>query len=177
MGSLPDDPLAIPAVLLRDGSNKAEYMYMSNTVEDSENTSRPARKVTKPNGTVATKATAKATGKATAKPAKATAKVAKPTKTAAKAAKGSEKPKVTKAKTEGAKKDQFGLREGSAKSQAAAMYARKTGATLSEVKDAVGSVQLNVLVALEAEGHEVKRVKEEREGQRSVTRYILKMKK
>lgn len=173
MGNLPeDDPFAIPAFLKRDDNNKAEFMFMSNTVEDTDDAPRPAKRAPKPNGAV--KAPVKAADKAKAKPA---AKTDKPVKAASKAAKGSEKPKATKPKAEGAKKDQFGLREGSAKSKAAALYARKSGATLSEVKDVVGSVQLNVLVALEAEGYKVERDKEEREGARSVTRYFLKSKK
>ena len=54
------------------------------------------------------------------------------------------------------------------------MYARKNGATLAEVKEALGSVQLNVLVGLEAEGFTVNKEKEKIEGQRPVTRYFLK---
>lgn len=178
MGTEPDDPLTIPAFLLRDSNNKAEFMRMSNVSEDTKE-SRPAKSakpVIKANG--AAKAPVKAADKVKAKPAaKAAPKPEKAPKATAKASKGSEKPKAAKAKAEGVKKDQFGFREGSAKSKAVEMYARKSGATLEEVKEAVGSVQLNVLNGLEEAGHEVKRTKEEREGQRAVTRYFLKVKK
>ncbi len=130
----------------------------------------------KPNGSAkpAPKAHKKAAGKPKAKAApKAPAKKAAPkaVKKAAKAAKpkGPRKPP--------AEKDQFGLRKGSAKSEAAAMYARKNGATLAEVKEKVGSIQLNVLVGLEEAGHIVEREKLERKGQRPVTRYKLIAKK
>ena len=109
------------------------------------------------------------------KPAKKAA--AKPK---AKTAKGSEKTKAAKPKAEKkakAEKDQFGLRKGSTRSEAAAMYARKSGATLEEVKIKVGSIQLNVLNELEANGFEVKKEKQERKGKRPVTRYWLFAKK
>jgi hypothetical protein len=85
-----------------------------------------------------------------------------------KASPTSSKPK--KAKTE---KDAWGLRKGSAKSKAASMYARAKGATLEEVKAAVGSVQLNVLNELEADGHKVVREKQTRKDKRPVIRYKL----
>jgi outer membrane biosynthesis protein TonB len=121
---------------------------------------------------------AKPAKKAAAKPekqAKPKAKAEKPAKKAA-AAKAPDKAKAAKPKAEKkakAEKDQWGLRKGSSKSEAAAMYARKNGATLEEVKEQVGSIQLNVLKELEAEGHFVQREKVERKGQRPLTRYKL----
>lgn len=137
---------------------------------------KPAKPKAKANG--AARAPVKAAGKAKAKAdAAVPAKAKTAPKATVKAAKGSAKPKAAKPKAEGSKKDAFGFREGSAKSKAAALYAAKAGATLEEVKEAVGSIQLNVLNGLEAEGYEVKRVKEEREGRRPATRYFLKTKK
>ena len=69
--------------------------------------------------------------------------------------------------------DVYGYRDGSLKSQAAKMYALKGGATLEEVKDKTGSVQLNLLKDLESRGFKVKRVKEAGDGKRQVTRYFL----
>lgn len=159
-----DDPLAIPTCLKRGSDNKAEFHKMANTQTDEK---------PKPNGAV--KAAAPKPAKKAAAPKKAAAKKAVAKK--APASKGSEKPKAAKPKADTAKKDKWGLREGSAKSQAAALYAAKGGATLAEVKAAVGSVQLNVLNNLEELGHTVDRKKEVREGQRPVTRYKLTAKK
>lgn len=87
-------------------------------------------------------------------------------------AKPPKKEKPVKAKPEG-KADAFGFKEGSLKSRAALMYASKNGATLQEVKKALGSVQLNLLKELEGKGHKVKREKEDGNGARQVTRYYL----
>lgn len=162
-----DDPLAIPASLKRGSDNKAEFHKMANT-QASEDKVKPngvaKAAAPKPAKKAAVKAPAK---KAAAKPVAKAAKVEKPAKTV----------KAAKPKVETAKKDKWGFREGTAKSQAVALYAAKGGATLEEVKAAVGSVQLNVLNGLEAEGHTVERKKEIREGARPVTRYFLKAKK
>lgn len=176
----------LPAFLKRDVNNKAEFIKMSDSDVSETPESRPAKSKGKASakanghdkGTKAAKAPAKAAVKAAGKPKGKTAhKVAGKAETAPKATtkarKGSEKPKAAKSKAE---VDQFGLRKGSAKSKAAAMYARKNGATLAEVKDALGSVQLNVLNGLEAEGYRVDRKKEKRDGERPVTRYSLKAK-
>jgi len=176
MGTVPE-PLDIPTFLKRDANNKAEFMYMSEAMEETAPKAKAKAKAPG-QGKWAAKPPVKAAGKPkVAKAVKVAAKAKAAPKATVKAAKGSEKPKVAKPKAEGVKKDAWGFREGSAKSQAVALYAAKAGATLEEVKEAVGSVQLNVLNGLEEAGHEVKRVKEEREGQRSVTRYFLKMKK
>jgi hypothetical protein len=178
MGDTEPDILDIPAFLKRDAStNKAPYMSESVTEDAVE--SRPAKTKAKANGHA--KPVVKAAGKAAAKAApKAPVKAKTAPKAAAKAAKAAPakaNAKVTKAKAESTvKKDQFGFREGSAKSAAVALYARKSGATIEEVKEKLGSVQLNVLFALEEAGHEVVKKKEVREGQRPVTRYFLKLK-
>lgn len=116
------------------------------------------------------------------KPAKKAASKDKAKAKAGKTAKAAEKSKAkaTKPKAEAkpkAEKDQFGLRKGSAKSEAATLYARKSGATLEEVKERVGSIQLNVLKELEADGYEVRQEKQERKGKRPITRYWLSPKK
>jgi hypothetical protein len=104
--------------------------------------------------------------KAIKKP-KAKAKVkAKPAKKAAAKPKAAKKSKI--------QLDQFGLRKGSARSQAAAMYARKNGATLAEVEEKIGSIQLNVLKDLEAEGWKIEVEKEKRKNSRPANRYWLK---
>lgn len=165
-------PLDIPAFLLRDANNRAPFM---DNVPSTETAKPKAKAPAKANGAAkpAAKQAAKRPAKAADKPkTKAAAKPPAKVKNAPKAA-----VKASKPKGEPAKKDKWGFREGSAKSKAVALYAAKGGATLGEVKEAVGSVQLNVLKALEAEGHEVIQKKEQREGQRPVTRYFLKMKK
>ena len=111
---------------------------------------------------------AKANGHATP-PAKAPAKVAAKAKPA----------KVAKAKAkvdrirDPAKLDQFGLRKGSIKSQAAAIYAKGKGATLGDVKGVLGSVQFNVLKELEAKGFTIDKTEVKGTGTRSVTRYKI----
>lgn len=51
--------------------------------------------------------------------------------------------------------DVWGIREGTARSKAAALYARAEGASLAEVKEVVGSVQYNVLTEMKAKGYTV----------------------
>lgn len=155
----------LPEFLRREVTNKDEHKRMSEVVENEGTKPKPkAKPKAKANGAV----------KAAAKPAKAVAKPKAAPKATAKPAKGSEKPKAVKPAAE---KDTFGLRKGSTKSQAAALYARKSGATLAEVKDAVGSIQLNVLKNLEEEGYVIEKKKESREGSRPVFRYWLRDKK
>lgn len=179
MGNDPH-PLDIPACLVRDANNKAEFMMSEEFEQESGPAeSRPAKtkiKATKANGhDDSQEATVKAPSKRKVKAAaKSPVKAKNAPKATAKAAKAPAKAKAAKAKTSTVDKDQFGFRKGSAKSEAAAMYARKSGATLGEVKAKLGSVQLNVLVGLEAEGYKVTKVKEERKGQRPATRYFLK---
>ena len=103
------------------------------------------------------------------KPAKAASKAKGAAK--AKPAKGA---KARKARTvDPTKLDQFGLRKGSIKSRAAAMYASKKGATLNEVKEALESTQFNVLTELEGKGFEVVRYKVPGIGARQATKYQL----
>jgi len=133
--------------------------------------SRPAKpkRAAKANG----QAPVKAAGKGAAKTVKAKAGAENAPKATASPAKGMSKAKGTKAKPKMVEKDQFGLRKGSTKSRAAMLYARKSGATLAEVKNVLGTVQLNVLVGLEADGYRVTRESEKRDGKRPVTRYRL----
>ena len=163
-----DDDLGIPQVLRRSpatvpGKTKPES-------EDSSMSDVDVGEDVSPSVKVPRKVRAKANG--AAKPVKAAGKAAKPVKAAGKAvkakAKAAKAPKAAKTPL-----DDFGFREGSIKSQAAAMYASKKGATLAEVKAKVGSVQLNLLTELMANGHKVKRTKVDGTGSRQVTRYFL----
>lgn len=116
----------------------------------------------------------KVTRKPKAAPAPAKPAKAKPTGKAAKAAAKPAKAKAAKpVKRTPVDADEFGYRKGSMKSRAAAMYAAKRGATLAEVKEKLGSVQLNVLTELEAKGFKVTKSKEAGDGARQVTRYRL----
>ena len=91
-------------------------------------------------------------------------------------------PKKSPGKDEPVKKagavprDQFGFREGSLKSKAAAMYASPKGATLAEVKASTGSNQLNLLTELAKVDFTIDRKKEPGTGKKQVTRYFLKRK-
>jgi hypothetical protein len=103
------------------------------------------------------------------KPAKAPIKGKGATK--AKPARGA---KARKPRTaDPAKLDQFGLRKGSIKSQAAAMYASKKGATLNEVKEPLESTQFNVITELEGKGFKVLRDLVPGIGARQATKYRL----
>ena len=98
-------------------------------------------------------------------------------KATSKAAKAAAKPaKAKPAKRTNAELDEFGYRKGTLRSKAAAMYAAKKGATLNEVKEKLGSLQLNVLTQLEDRGFIVTKSKEAGSGSRQVTRYHLKAK-
>ena len=165
--------LDIPSFLKRDANNESEITKMARTSINTPTEETPAAVKAKPVKPVKGNSVVKAE----AAPVKAT-KVAKPpvkaAKTAAKPAKAPAKVAKPKAEKAEVPRDAFGLKKGSLKSNAAAMYNRKNGATLVEVKDKLGSVQLNVLTELEAKGHTVEKVKEERKEGRAVTRYILK---
>ena len=114
------------------------------------------------------KASAKANGAD-----KAPAKV-KAAPKAKKAASKAPKVKAKARKADPAKRDDYGYRNGSLKSQAMAMYASKKGATLVEVKAKLKSVQLNGLMALHGKrGFKVVKTKEAGDGPRQVTRYRL----
>ncbi len=116
-----------------------------------------AAKATKPAKNKPAKAILKATGKAAKKPARVT--------------------KARKARTrDPAKLDQFGLRKGSIKSRAAAMYASKKGATLSDVKETLGSVQFNLITELEGQGYKIVRTLVPGIGARQATKYHLQAK-
>ncbi len=168
-----------PDFLLRDANNESEYTRMtpySKTAVFGPATETASAKV---NGKAkppvkAAKAAPKAPAKAV-KPAKA-AKAAKPAK-AAKAAKPAKAKTRAPRTVDPAKLDQYGLRAGSLKSQAAAMYAAKGGATLGEVTEALQSTQYNVIGMLREKGFTFDEKKEDGAGHRKVTRYFLKAKK
>lgn len=109
--------------------------------------------------------------KAKAKPAKkAATKKAK----SAKPAKAKAKPRQVNPETV----DDFGLRKGSIKSKAAAMYANAKGATLAEVKTKLGSIQYNVLKQLRDKGFKIKEVEEvNKKTGRKASRFFLSAKK
>jgi hypothetical protein len=111
----------------------------------------------------------KAAGKTPAK-APAKAKGAAPAKAAVK---GKAKAPKAERHRDPAKLDTFGFRKGSIKSRAAAMYAKGKGATLAEVKEAVGSVQFNLLSELRANGFTVETSEVKNANGRMVTRYKL----
>ncbi len=77
----------------------------------------------------------------------------KPKRKRAKKANGGGKPR--KRNKGPAVLDAWGVREGTARSKAVALYARPEGASLAEVKEAVGSVQYNVLTEMKEKGHTV----------------------
>lgn len=174
----------IPDFLVRDpNTNESEYTRMTPYLPTAVFGPATETASPKPNGkakppkavaakAATVKAAPKAPAKAAAKPAKA-AKAEKATKVA-KVAKGA-KPKATR-NADPAKLDQFGLRIGSLKSKAAEMYADKGGATLAEVKEALDSVQFNVLTMLREKGFTITEKQEDGNGHRRVTRYFLKAK-
>ena len=73
----------------------------------------------------------------------------KTSKKAAKAKNGTAK------KVSTAKRDEFGLRDGSKASQAAGMFARQNGATMAQVKEKTGGTVYNLLKKLADAGHKV----------------------
>ncbi len=77
----------------------------------------------------------------------------KATRKRAKKANGNGKPR--RKRGEPAVLNVWGLREGTARAKAVALYARPEGASLAEVKGAVGSVQYNVLTEMKTRGHTV----------------------
>jgi hypothetical protein len=179
--TLPEDG-SLPPFLLRDPvTNESEFTKMNPNLIDrykafaaeapteAEAPAKPA----KPKA----KAAAKANGEAKPAKVKAKAPTEKPAKVAAKGAvKAKAKPVKAERQRDPAKLDVWGLRKGSIKSNAAAIYAKGKGATLAEVKEAVGSVQFNVLKELEARGFEVERSEVKGSGPRPATRYKLKVK-
>jgi hypothetical protein len=127
----------------------------------------------KPAGKAADKAKAAPAGKGKAEPVAPAGKAGKATQAAPAKGKAVE---PAKAPAKVVEKDPFGFKKGSLKSKAAEMYAAKGGATLFEVKSALNSSQLNVLMELEAKGHLVEKKKEAGKGKRPITRYFLKPK-
>jgi len=166
-----DDPkgtLDIPEFLKRaiGKANAPSEATMSNVDVESDPTPVKAPR---------RKAPSKANG--AAKAAKGTKQAPAKVKAASKPAKGKAAVKA-KAKAKGTRKlverDEYGYALGTLRSKAAAMYASKTGATLEEIVEKLGSVQLNLLKTLAEAGHKVTKKKEEGSGNRKVTRYFLK---
>ena len=54
--------------------------------------------------------------------------------------------------------DKFGFTKGTKTAQAAALYARKNGATMGEIKKALGGPMRNMLAVAEKRGHTVERI-------------------
>jgi len=162
----------MPSFLVRDKNNESELTKMAkgkvevakapDSALATEEAEAPARKPAKAKANGHAK---EATPMKAAKPAKA-AKAEKPAKAKAKA----ERKERT---VDPAKLDKFGFRKGSIKSNAAAIYAKGKGATLAEVKEAVGSNQFNLLTEVEARGHTVLKTSVSGEGTRKVTRYKI----
>lgn len=101
---------------------------------------------------------------------------AKTTKAAAPPKPSGKKPKK-KAKESSVQLDDFGFRKGSIRSKAATMYSRPNGATLTEVKNKLGSVQYNALAALKDKGFKVTSKEEDGKANRPATRFFLHAKK
>ena len=120
---------------------------------------KPVKVKAKGNGHA--KGAVKAKAKATAAPVKA----AKATPAKAKGKAKAERQR------DPLKLDAFGFRKGSIKSKAAAMYAK--GATLADVKEALGSVQFNLLTELEGRGFTVDKAEIKGANDRMVTRYKI----
>ena len=186
--SIPDD-MSIPTFLQRDSNNESEFTKMNPlktirphyaadeaTATAEPDAPAPAKekapkkaKTGKPakaaaNGHGKAKAQTKGTLKASAKNApKATAKVAK----------GKAKAPAAERTRDPTKLDAYGFRLGSVKSQAAAIYAKGKGATLAEVKDALGSVQFNLLTEVKAKGYDVEETEVKGTSGRMVTRYKI----
>lgn len=81
-------------------------------------------------------------------------------KATTKKTKAAKTPKAPRTKKEAKPKvgaDDFGLRKGSKSSQAAAMFARASGATMAKVKEALGDSFYGMLGKLEDAGHKVKK--------------------
>lgn len=176
---LEDDPGIPDFLMVKPKEPKSEIMTKPDTDIETAEVETPVMPP-KANGTkpAASKAKAKAARGVTAKAAKPTSKPVKAKATASKTKGKAEKPAKARAKgktrnLDPAKRDEYGLRLGSIKSKAAAMYAGKKGATLGEVKDKLGSIQFNVLTQLEAKGHKVKRTEDKGETGRPITRFWL----
>lgn len=120
------------------------------------------------------KVKAKANGVAKPPRVKATAKAEKPVSKPPKVKAAPAKPRKAVDLT---KLDGFGFRLASLKSQAAAMFARKQGATLGEVRDALQSTQFNLLTQAKTRGFKVDEKLEDGNGNRRITRYFLSAKK
>ena len=180
----PDDD-GIPAFLRREVpvvNSEKEVVTMVNKndeepiedVADEAEAPAPAPKAKAPKAKAKPhKAAAKANGKANGKaPVKAASKQAAKPATKAAPPKGKAKAKAERQR-DPLKLDAFGFRKLTIKSRAAAMYAKGKGATLGEVKEALGSIQFNLLTELQGNGFKVDKTEVKNESGRPVTRYKL----
>ncbi len=69
--------------------------------------------------------------------------------------------------------DEFGFAKGSINSMAAALYGREEGATTAEIKNRLGSPQLNLFKVLAKKGYTIKKEQTKTEEGRKVTRYFI----
>ena len=182
----PTEDGSIPAFLRRDVTVTSEKevlpMKTDEDTDDSElpETEAPApAKPPKPKKPKPVKPAVKAKGNGKgngATPHKASAKAAPK---AAVKAKG-KAPVKAKARAkpvrDPAKLDAYGFRKGTIKSKAAAMYAKGKGATLAEIKEALGSVQFNLLTELEGNGFTIGKTEAKNDAGRPVTRYKINAK-
>ena len=172
----PTEDGSIPAFLRREVCNSEKEVLPMKTDEEADASELPGeapakapKKATprkpavkakgngKGNGATPHKASAKAAAKASAKPVKGKAKRAAPVR-------------------DPAKLDVYGFRKGTIKSKAAAMYAKGKGCTLGDVKEALGSVQFNLLTELKDNGFKVDTAEVKNAAGRVVTRYKIQPK-
>lgn len=168
----------LPGFLIRDSANQSEITRMKPA--SVKPTAAPETEAaTAPEAVTETPVKApkvKANGTAKPKAVKAAPKAVKAVK--AKAAKPVKAKAVKAANPANSAVDRFGFKATSLKSQAAAMYASKGGATLGEVKAALNSTQFNVLNDIrELKNFTVTDKKEDGEGNRKVSRFFIKAKK
>ena len=140
---------------------------------ETEAPAKPSKAPAKAKAAVKAKPAHKATAKANGKGNGKAAVKASPKATPAKAAPKAKAKAPAERKRDPAKLDAYGFRKDSIKSKAAALYAKGKGATLAEVKEALGSVQFNLLTEVEKKGFTVGKTDVKSETGRTVTRYKL----
>ncbi len=82
-------------------------------------------------------------------------------------------PLNTPTKRRSTERDEFGFVEGSINSMAAKLYAREEGATTAEIKNRLGSPQLNLFKVVVKKGYTIKKEQTKTEEGRKVTRYFI----
>lgn len=195
--STPDD-LTIPAFLKRDSNNESEFTKMNPIIptrgiarasdeaaaapEPEANAPKAEKPAKEPKAKKAKKAKSDKPAKtATNGHSKPKAEAKGTTKAKARAASAAT-PKATKGKAKApaaqrqrdlTKLDAYGFRLGTIKAKAAAMYAKGKGATLADVKAALGSVQFNLLTEVKERGFTVEEADVKGPTGRIVTRYKI----